>query len=104
MTFVARSLSPGESRIVLGTAEHGRKETERRKIIDMLGISPQAGDHVIRSLRRKGWLERACWGRCLFVPPETGPDAIGESNVLALAGRIAEPCYFGYGTATMHHV
>ena len=103
MTFVTRSLSPQESRVVLNMAEHGSKKIERGEIIDMLGVSPQAADHVIRSLRRKGWLERASWGRYLLIPPEMGPDALGESNVLALASRIAEPYYFGYGTAAMHH-
>ena len=32
-----------------------------------------------------------------------GPHALGESNVLALASRIAQPYYFGYGTAAMHY-
>ena len=103
MTFVTRSLSPQESRVVLHMAQHGSREVERQEIIDMLRVSPQAADHVIRSLRRKGWLERASWGRYLLVPPEMGPDAIGESNVLALASRIAQPYYFGYGTAAMHY-
>ena len=103
MTFVTRSLSPQESRVVLRMTEHGSKEVRRGEIIDMLGVSPQAADHVIRSLRRKGWLERASWGRYLLISPEMGPDALGESNVLALASRIAEPYYFGYGTAAMHH-
>ncbi len=97
MTFVTRSLSPRESRVVLDMAERGSKVIERGEIIDMLAVSPQAADHVIRSLRRKGWLERASWGRYLLIPPEMGPDVLGESNVLALASRIAEPCYFGYG-------
>ena len=103
MAFITRSLSPQESRVVLSLAEHGSKEVERQEIIDMLGVSPQAADHVIRALRRKGWLERASWGRYLLIPPEMGPDALGESNVLALASRIADPYYFGYGTAATHY-
>lgn len=103
MAFVTRSLSPQESRVVLSMAEHGSREIERGEIINMLGVSPQAADHVIRSLRRKGWLERASWGRYLFIPPEMGPDALGESNVLALASRIAKPYYFGYATASMYY-
>ena len=95
MNFATRSLSPQESRVVLSLVEQGNKEVDRRQVIDMLGVSPQAADHVIRSLRRKGWLERASWGRYLLIPPEMGPDALGESNVLALASRIAEPYYFG---------
>ena len=92
-----------ESRVVLSMAEKGRKEIGRKEIIDMLDVSPQAADHVIRSLRRKGWLERASWGRYLLIPPEMGPDALGESNLLALASQIAEPYYFGYATAAAHY-
>ena len=103
MAFATRSLSPQESRVILTLAERGAKVVQRQQVIDMLGVSPQAADHVIRSLRRKGWLERASWGRYLLIPPEMGPDALGESNVLALASQIAEPYYFGYGTAAMHH-
>ncbi len=103
MTFVTRSLSPQESRIVLGMAERRSNRIERGQIIEMLGVTPQAADHVIRSLRRKGWLERASWGRYLLIPPEMGPDALGEGNVLALASRIVEPYYFGYGTAAAHY-
>ena len=103
MKFATRSLSPQESRVVLSLAEQGNKEVDRRQIIDMLGVSPQAADHVIRSLRRKGWLERASWGQYLLIPPEMGPDALGESDVLALASRITAPYYFGYGTAATHY-
>ena len=103
MAFITRSLSPQESRVVLSMTEHGVREVERQQIIDMLGVSPQATDHVIRGLRRKGWLQRASWGRYLLIPPEMGPEALGESNVLALASRIADPSYFGYGTAAKHY-
>jgi predicted transcriptional regulator of viral defense system len=103
MEFTTRSLSSQESRVVLNLAEHGQKEVGRQEIIRILGVSPQAADHVIRSLRRKGWLERASWGRYLLIPPEMGPDSLGEGNVLALASRIAAPYYFGYGTAATHY-
>ena len=103
MKFATRSLSSQESRVVLGLLEHGRTDVDRREIISMLGISAQGADHVIRSLRRKGWLARASWGRYLVIPPDMGPDALGEGNVLALASRIADPYYFGYGTAATHY-
>lgn len=103
MGFAIRSLSPQESRVVLGLAEHGYRNVDRKEIIRILDTTPQAADHVIRSLRRKGWLERASWGRYLLIPPDMGPDALGEGNVLALASRIVEPYYFGYGTAATHY-
>jgi len=101
--FALRSLSAQESRVVLGLTEHGHREVSRQEIIQMLGVIPQAADNVIRSLRSKGWLERASWGRYLLVPPDMGPEAVGEGNLLALASRIAEPYYFGYGTAATHY-
>ncbi len=103
MQFVTRSLSPQESRVVLAMAEQGRREIGRPEIVRLLGVSPKAADHVIHSLRRKGWLERASWGKYLLIPPDQGPEALGESNLLALASRVAEPYYIGYGTAAAHY-
>ncbi len=103
MEFVTRSLSPQESRVVLALAEQGRREIARPEIVQLLGVTPKAADHVIHSLRRKGWLERASWGKYLLIPPDQGPEALGESNLLALASRIAEPYYIGYGTAAAHY-
>ena len=80
MEFVTRSLSPQESRVVLALAEQGRREIARPEIVQLLGVSPKAADHVINSLRRKGWLERASWGKYLLIPPDQGPEALGESN------------------------
>ena len=103
MKLATRSLSPQESRVVLALTEQGKRETTREEIVELLGGSPKVADHVIESLRRKGWLERATWGEYLVIPPEQGPDAIGNSNLLALASRIANPYYIGFGTAATHY-
>ncbi len=103
MEFTTRSLSPQESRVVLALTEHARREATREEIIRVLGGSAKVADHVIESLRRKGWLERATWGKYLLVPPDQGPDALGDSNLLALASRIADPYYIGFGTAAAHY-
>lgn len=103
MNFALRTLSPKESRIVLGMVEHGQKAIRRQEVIGLLDAEPQAADRVIRSLRRKGWLERASWGKYLLIPPEQGPDALGESNVLALASRIVDAYYLGYATAAEYY-
>jgi len=102
MDFIKRSLSTQESKVVLALTENGSRQTTRDEITRLLDSSAKAADHVIHSLRRKGWLERASWGRYLFIPPEQGPDAIGNSNLLALASRIAPPYYIGFGTAAAH--
>jgi predicted transcriptional regulator of viral defense system len=103
MAFQARSLSPQESRVVLALSERGLRGVSREEIFELLGASPKAVDNIIESLRRKGWLERASWGKYLLNPPDQGPDALGNSNLLAQASLIAEPYYIGYGTAATHY-
>jgi predicted transcriptional regulator of viral defense system len=103
MPTLTRSLSGQESKVVLALTERHRREATRAEIVELLGRSEKAADHVIESLRRKGWLERATWGEYLLVPPEQGPDALGDSNLLALASRIADPYYVGFGTAAAHY-
>ena len=98
-----RTLSPQESRVVLALAEQKRREVGRPEIIKLLGASAKAADNVIESLRRKGWLERASWGEYLVILPDEGPDAMGETNLLALASRIADPYYIGYGSAAGYY-
>src|SRR5882724_2125759 len=99
MEFRARSLSPQESRVVLALSERGLRGVAREEIIELLGASSKAVDNIIESLRRKGWLERWSWGKYLLIPPDQGPEALGNSNLLAQASLIAEPYYIGYGPA-----
>ena len=99
----ARSLSPQESRVVLALTERGLRGVAREDIIKLLGASPKAVDNIIESLRHKGWLERASWGKYLLIPPDQGPEVLGNSNLLAQASLIAEPYYIGYGTAAAHY-
>src|SRR5579862_7327964 len=103
MASQARSMSPQESRVVLALSERGLQAVSREEIIKLLGASPKAVDNIVESLRRKGWLERASWGKYLLIPPDQGPEAVGESNLLALASRIIEPYYIGYGTAATYY-
>ncbi len=88
---------------MLALTERGRREATRAEIVDLLGGSAKAADHVIESLRRKGWLQRATWGEYLLIPAEQGPDALGDSNLLALASRVADPYYIGFSTAAAHY-
>src|SRR5919109_926318 len=98
-----RTLSAQESKVVLALSERRRREATRAEIVELLGGSEKAADHVIESLRRKGWLERATWGQYLLVPPEQGPDVLGDSNLLARASRIADPYYIGFATAAAQY-
>jgi predicted transcriptional regulator of viral defense system len=49
---------------------------------------------------RDGSREQAGAGY-LLIPPDQGPNALGESNLLALASRITDPYYVGWPT-TQH--
>ena len=103
MEFQTRSLSPQESRVVLALTEQGRRDVTREEIIHLLGGTPKAADEVIKALRKKGWLERAAWGKYLLVPPDQGPDALGDSNLLALASRVTDLYYIGFATAAAYY-
>lgn len=85
MKFITRSLSSQESRIVLVLSEQGRREIERSEVVQLLGETPKAADHVIHSLRRKGWLVRASWGKYLLITPDQGPEALGHLNDFVFA-------------------
>ena len=89
--------------MVLALTEQRQRTVTRAEIITLLRGSAKAADHVIEALRRKGWLERAAWGEYLVIPPEQGPDVLGDSNLLARASLIANPYYIGYGTAAAHY-
>jgi hypothetical protein len=58
---------------------------------------------VIRNLLRKGWLSRLVGGRYMFLPPEHGPENLGENNVLALASAVVDPSYVGCWAAASFH-
>jgi predicted transcriptional regulator of viral defense system len=103
MEVQTRSLSPQESRVALALSERGLRGVSRKEIIELLGASPKAVDNIIESLRRKGWLERASWGKYLLIPADQGPEALGNSNLLAQASLIVDPYYIGYGTAAAHY-
>jgi len=103
MSLPIRTLGPQESRVVLALREMAHTETTRTEIASLLGGTLKAADHVIESLRRKGWLERAAWGKYLLIPPEQGPDVLGNSNLLALASHVLQPYYFGFATAAAHY-
>lgn len=51
---------------------------------------------------RAGWSGRP-GENIFFIPPEQGPDLLGDSNLLARASRIADPYYIGFGTAAAHY-
>jgi predicted transcriptional regulator of viral defense system len=71
-------------------------------VISVLG-NEQSGRKVTRNLLRKGWLTRLVGGRYLFLPPEHGPENLGENNALALASAVVERSYVGWWAAASYH-
>lgn len=97
-----RTLGPNEARLVLSLTEQGRNVVRAAEVIEILGSEPTARK-VIRNLLRKGWLSRLVGGRYMFLPPEYGPENLGENNVLALAAAVADPSYAGWWAAASFH-
>ena len=63
----------------------------------------QRARKVIRNLLRKGWLSRIVGGKYMLLPPEHGPENLGENNILALAAAVVEPSYIGWWSAASWH-
>jgi len=97
-----RTLGPAESRVVLTLREQGRHVVDAEEILRLLGTG-RSGRRVIQNLIRKGWLTRIVGGRYMFLPPEHGPENIGENNILALAAAAVEPSYIGWWSAASRH-
>jgi predicted transcriptional regulator of viral defense system len=102
MDSTLRTLGPAESRVVLSLREQGRTVVRASDVLDLLG-SETSARKVIRNLLRKGWLSRIVGGRYMLLPPEHGPDNLGENNILALAAAAVEPSYIGWWSAAAYH-
>ncbi|RWH58158.1 MAG: transcriptional regulator [Mesorhizobium sp.] len=100
-----RTLGKAESKVVLSLREEGRSLVQTADIFDILGpaVPETAARKVIRNLVRKGWLSRIVGGKYMLLPPEHGPENLGENNVLALASAVAEPSYIGWWSAASWH-
>lgn len=102
MVVNLRTLGPKEAQVVLSLTEQGREVVRAADIIDLLQ-SESTARKVIRNLLRKGWLSRLVGGKYLFLPPDRGPENLGENNALALAATVVEPCYVGWWSAASFH-
>jgi len=97
-----RTLGPREAQLVLTLSEQGRHTITATEAIELLG-SKGSARNVIQGLVQKGWLTRLVGGRYLFLPPERGPENLGENNALALASAVVEISYVGWWTAAAFH-
>jgi predicted transcriptional regulator of viral defense system len=92
--------------VVLSFREQGRSVVRVSDVLELLG-SENSARKVIRNLVREGWLSRIVGGRYMLLPPEYGPENLGENNILALAAAAAEPSYIGWWSARLlsrlHH-
>ena len=97
-----RTLGPNEAQVVLSLRLQNQETVQASEIIDILG-SESKGRKVIRNLIRKGWLSRLIPGRYMFLPPEHGPENLGENNVLALASAVIKNSYVSWWSAAAFH-
>jgi predicted transcriptional regulator of viral defense system len=97
-----RTLGPAETKVVLTLRELGRTVVRASDVLRLLG-SETSSRKVIRNLIRKGWLSRIVGGRYMLLPPEHGPENLGENNILALAAAAVEPSYIAWWSAASYH-
>jgi len=102
MDINLRTLGPKEAKVVLSLAEQRQDIVRTADIIELAG-SESSARKVIRNLLKKGWLSRLVGGKYLFLPPERGPESLGENNAFALASRVVEPSYVGWWSAASFH-
>lgn len=102
MNFNLRTLGPSEARVVLSLAEQARTIVRPDDVKDILG-SEMTSRTVVRSLAKKGWLARVIAGRYMLLPPEYGPENLGENNSLAMAAAAVDPSYIGWWSAAAWH-
>src|SRR5580704_13632440 len=100
-----RTLGKAESKVVLSLREEGRSLVQTADILGILGtgVPETTARKVIRNLIRKGWLSRIVGGRYMLLPPEHGPENLGENNMLALAAAAVVPSYIGWWSAAAYH-
>lgn len=102
MNSTLRTLGPSESKVVLTFREQGRSVVQVADVRKILS-SETTTRKVIRNLLRKGWLSRIVGGKYMFLPPERGPENLGENNAMALAAAVVEPSYIGWWSAASWH-
>lgn len=100
-----RSLSKLESKVVLTLREMSFTHVLTKDVRSILGpaASESTVRKVIQNLVRKGWFVRITGGKFVFLPPENGPQNLGENNVLSLATAVVQPCYVGWWSAASWH-
>lgn len=97
-----RTLGPNEAKVALSLREQGSTVVSAADILSLLGKENTARK-VIHNLKRKGWLSPLKRGRYLFLPPEYGPENLGENNPLAMASAILDSSYVGWWSAASFH-
>lgn len=97
-----RTLGQNEAQVVLSLRLQNQNTVQASQIIDILGSETKARK-VIRNLIRKGWLSRLIQGRYMFLPPEHGPENLGENNALALASAVLQDSYISWWSAASFH-
>src|SRR5688572_3305453 len=97
-----RTLGPNEAQVVLSLRLQNQNTVQASQLIEILGSETKARK-LIGNLIRKGWLSRLIQGRYMFLPPEHGPENLGENNALALASAVIKDSYISWWSAASFH-
>jgi predicted transcriptional regulator of viral defense system len=88
--------------VVLSLREHNKSLVRLADLTTILE-SEKSAKIVLRALIHKGWLSRVIGGKYLLLPPERGPEKLGENNALAIAAAVVDPSYIGWWSAAAWH-
>lgn len=100
---MTRTLSKQEASLVLELEWRGQRIVSRAEVIQAMNGDAGAADGLIRSLRRKNWLERIGAGTYMLIPAERGPEGVPDMNMLVLGSLVTSPYYYSFATATAFH-
>ncbi len=92
-----------EARVVLSLEGDGESVVTLDDLRRRAGVSPGHARAIAHRLVRKGWLERGRRGVYLLNPSQHGPDALPDRDPFRVGRLLADPYYFGYGTAAELH-
>lgn len=98
-----RTLGANEARVILSATAESLQVVTRRWVVEVLDGDRVKASHALHALLRKGWLVKLGAGRYAVIPPDRGPEIVGENNALAMASVAVEPAYVGWWSASAFH-
>src|SRR6516225_2665796 len=103
VTFATRSLSTRKVGSCLPSASAAVGKRRERKSSNCSEQVPKRQTMLSNRCAARAGSNGRPGGAYLLMPAEHGPDVLRDSNLIALARRIATRYYIGFGRAVVHY-